>query len=250
MLLLGALALVAVAGGIAGVAVGYGRPSPAQRASTAGQESHAARQHNDRPRHPQPPAQAGYRRRPLLAVVGASVAAGVGAGHRGDAWPEDLARMLRGRVVVSADPGAGYVNPGAGHRGPFSRLAARLDLARLHPGVIIVQGGHDDIGQPLALIRERVESLVAAIRRDAPHARLAVLTVFARGNRPSAAAWSTDQTVVAAARHADPGVLVFDPLADRWHFPQIGDHLHPTPVGHRWIAGRLAAGLRERIPTL
>jgi lysophospholipase L1-like esterase len=77
--------------------------------------------------------------------------------------------MMGWRFEVSADPGAGYVNPGAGHRGPFSRLAAR---------------------------------------------------------------------------HADPNVEVFDPLAGYWHFPRIGDHLHPTDAGHRWIAERLAAGLR------
>jgi lysophospholipase L1-like esterase len=185
----------------------------------------------------------------VLAVVGASFAAGAGAGHRRDAWPEDLARIFHWQLGVSADPGAGYVNPGTGHRGPFSRLAARLNLARLDPGVVIIQGGHDDIGQPLPLIRERVESLVATIRHEAPQARLAILTVFARGNRPSSAAWSTDRTIVAAARHVDPAILVFDPLAGHWHFPRIGDHLHPTAAGHRWIAERLAVGLRGYMQT-
>jgi acyl-CoA thioesterase-1 len=248
MLVLGALVLAAVAGGIAGsIAAFGGSATPAQHPGADRQESRSIRQRNDRA--DQPPAHPARPHRPVLAVVGASFAAGVGAGNRHNAWPEDLARILHGRVAVSADPGAGYVNPGAGHRGPFSRLAARLNLARLDPGVVIIQGGHDDIGRPLTLIRERVESLVAAIRREVPHARLAVLTVFARGNRLSRAAWATDQTIVAAARHADPPVLVFDPLAGRWHFPRIGDHLHPTAAGHRWIAERLAAGLRERMPT-
>jgi len=52
------------------------------------------------------------------------------------------------------------------------------------------------------------------------------------------------QAIVAAARHADPAVIVFDPITSHWHFPRIGDQLHPTPAGHEWIAHRLARGLR------
>ena len=194
-----------------------------------------------------PPASVAGPDRPLLAVVGASFSAGVGARSRRAAWPEDLARLLRWRLAVQADPGAGYVSPGQGHRGPFSRLAARLDLAARDPRVIIIQGGHDDIGRSLALVRARVTSLVDEVHREAPGALLSVLSVFSRGHRPSDAAWATDRTIVAAARAADPGVLVFDPLAGHWHFPRIGDHLHPSPAGHAWIARRLAAGLRRRL---
>jgi acyl-CoA thioesterase I len=275
--LLGVLALFAVAGGIAGGAVAFGgSDQPDQRQGLAAQENWGVRQRGDRAGRPpgagQPLAagrssgvsrapatgqpgtgQPGTGRpgtgqpgtaRPLLAVVGASFSAGVGAGHPGDAWPEDLARIMHWRLIVSADPGAGYVNPGEGDRGPFSRLAARLNLARTHPQTVIIQGGHDDIGRPLPLIRQRVRSLIAAIRRQSPGARLVLLTVFPRGNNPPAAVWATDQAIVHAARQADPAVLIFDPLAGHWHFPRIGDHLHPTPAGHRWIAERLAAGLR------
>jgi acyl-CoA thioesterase I len=71
-----------------------------------------------------------------------------------------------------------------------------------------------------------------------------VLTVFPRG-RPDPAAIATDQAIVAAARHADPEVIVFDPIAGHWQFPRIGDHLHPTPAGHEWIARRLATAFRR-----
>jgi lysophospholipase L1-like esterase len=151
--------------------------------------------------------------------------------------------MMHWRLALQADPGAGYVNSGSRHRGPFARLAAHLHLARIDPNTIIIQGGHDDIGRPLPLIRARVESLIATVRREAPDARLAVLTVFPRG-RPTPATVATDQAIVAAARHADPAVLVFDPIASHWQFPRIGDHLHPTPAGHEWIARKLAGGLR------
>jgi lysophospholipase L1-like esterase len=244
-LVLGVLALFAVAGGAIGAsAVFGGSAQPAQRSAAVAQENRGVRQRGDRAGRP-PARESRGSARPLLAVVGASFSAGVGAGRPSDAWPEDLARIMHWRLAVSADPGAGYVNPGAGHRGPFSRLAARLHLARTDPQTIIIQGGHDDIGRPLPLIKQQVESLIAMIRRVAPRARLAFLTVFPRGGAPSGPAWATDQAIVAAARHADPAIEVFDPLAGHWHFPRIGDHLHPTPAGHRWIAERLAAGLRS-----
>jgi acyl-CoA thioesterase I len=184
-------------------------------------------------------------RRPLLAVVGASVAAGVGAGNPDGAWPRVLARTMGWRVVVAADPGAGYLSPGAGHRGPFARLAASLNLARLDPVMVIVQGGHNDIGRPPAQVSQQVRGLVAAVRREAPGAAVGVLTVFNTGDAVSPATLATDQAIVAGARQADPGVTVFDPLATHWHYPRIGDQLHPSPAGHRWIAERLAASLRR-----
>src|ERR1700761_2047895 len=96
---------------------------------------------------------------PLLAVVGASFSTGVGAGNRHHAWPEDLGRLLGWRVAVEADPGAGYVDPGGGGRGAFSRLTPARELAPPHPRAILPQGAHDDIGRPLPLIRDRVKSL-------------------------------------------------------------------------------------------
>jgi lysophospholipase L1-like esterase len=185
--------------------------------------------------------------RPLLAVIGASFSAGVGAGSPGNAWPEAAARTLGWRLAVSADSGAGYVNPGLGHRGPFARLAADLDLRRLHPSVVIVQGGHDDIGEPPSLVAERVTQLIHLVRTASPESRLDLLTVFYTGDRPSPAAVATDTAIVTAARHADPGITVFDPLTGHWRFPRIADHLHPSPAGHRWIADQLIPTLRRQV---
>ena len=75
-------------------------------------------------------------------------------------------------------PGAGYVRPGAGHGGPVAAEVARVGLRALAPSLIIVQAGHDDIGVPAALERQRVTQAIAAIRAQAPQARIALLTVF------------------------------------------------------------------------
>lgn len=181
---------------------------------------------------------------PLLAVIGASFAAGVGSDGPHEGWPYQVGRIEGWRVVVSADPGAGFVNPGIGHHGPFSRLAGRLGLARLNPSIVIVQGGYNDVGRPPAAVAAQVTALVDTIRRSAPRARLGLISVFSLRAGPTRTAVALDHTIIGAARRADPSVVVFDPLAEHWVFPRIADDLHPSPAGHVWIATRIAQGLR------
>jgi acyl-CoA thioesterase-1 len=181
---------------------------------------------------------------PILAVVGASFSAGVGAQASAKAWPADLGRMLHMRVEVSADPGAGFISPGRGHRGPFAKLTGQLKLAELRPAVVVIQGGHNDIGRPAPALSRNVRQLVNSIRCQTPGTRVAILSVFPTGNVPSHAAVLTDRVIVAAARQADPQVIVLDPITQHWHFARGRDQLHPTVAGHQWIAAKVAAALR------
>ncbi len=107
-----------------------------------------------------------------------------------------------------------------------------------------MQAGHDDIGVPPELERQRVEQAIALIRAEAPRARIALLTVFA-GRSPRAAAYRTDLTIGAAARSADRAAIIIDPLTGGWRFPHVRDGLHPTAAGSAWIAGQVAAVLRD-----
>ncbi len=181
---------------------------------------------------------------PRVAIVGASFAAGTGPGRAGESWAVLLARLLHWDAVVYGVPGAGYVHPGAGHRGPMAALLSRIGLGTLAPALVIVQAGHDDIGVPPQLERERVTQVIALIRAEAPQARIALVTVFA-GRRRIAADYQTDQVIVAAARAADPGVIIMDPLAQGWTFPRTRDGLHPTAAGDAWIARQVAAILGQ-----
>jgi lysophospholipase L1-like esterase len=179
-----------------------------------------------------------------VAIVGASFTAGVGPGNPGRSWAVVLARLLHWDAVIYGDPGAGYVRAGVGRKGPVAAEIARVDLRALAPALVIVQAGHDDIGVPLSLERRRVEQAVALIHAEAPHARIALLTVFA-GRSPSAAAYRTDHAIVTAGRAADRNVIIIDPLAAGWTFPRSRDGLHPTASGSAWIAGQVAGSLRE-----
>jgi hypothetical protein len=161
------------------------------------------------------------------------------------AWPYLMAQSIGYRVVVAGVSGAGYVNPSRQDLGPMSKLAATLPLARLQPSVIIVQAGHDDIGEPLDAISHAVTSLVMSLQNEVPTAKVVLITVFSAGP-PGPLAISTDQTIVSAARAADPAVVILDPLTGRWHFPRLADHLHPNPSGEQWLGDHIAEQLVTR----
>jgi lysophospholipase L1-like esterase len=181
---------------------------------------------------------------PTVAIVGASFTAGVGAEDPAGSWAVLLARQLHWNAFVYGVPGAGYVHPGLGRKGPVAAEIARVHLGALQPSLIIVQAGHDDMAIPPDLERLRVEQTVAMIRAQAPGAQIALVTVFA-GRKHTQALYHIDQAIVAGAEAADPEVIIMDPLAEGWQFPRARDGLHPSPVGDAWIAAMVAGILRQ-----
>ncbi len=185
------------------------------------------------------------RRLPTVVIVGASITAGVGAGQSDRSWAALLARRLGWNAVVYGDPGAGYVRPGIHRRGPVAHELSEVNLRKLNPALVIVQAGHNDMGVPAALEQQRVKQVIAQIRTEAPDAGIGLITVFVgRLHRP--AAYQTDRTIVAAAKAADPAVIIMDPLAGKWKFARIRDGLHPTAAGSQWIAGQVGQILEGR----
>lgn len=181
---------------------------------------------------------------PALAIVGASFTAGVGPGNPRESWAFLLARRLHWDAVIYGDPGAGYVRPGAGRKGPVAHEIAQVDLRALAPALVIVQAGHDDIGVPAQLEQRRVTQAIALIRAEAPRARIALLTVFP-GRSHRAAADRTDRAIVTAAQAADRQAIIMDPLIAGWTFGHVPGGLHPTAAGSAWIAAKVAGILRE-----
>jgi lysophospholipase L1-like esterase len=183
------------------------------------------------------------RQLPLAVVVGASITQGVGAMCPVDAWPYLLAGAMGWRLAVSGVSGAGYVRTvRAG--GPFLNQLRGLHVLEQGPSIVILQGGHNDVGESTAALRRRVTATVGMVRHEAPQAKLVLLTVFP-GGIPTKAQRRADNTIVSAARRADPHVLIVDPIAQHWHYPTIKDHLHPTDAGYRWIAQRMERDLRS-----
>jgi lysophospholipase L1-like esterase len=181
---------------------------------------------------------------PAVAIVGASITAGVGAEDPDGSWAVLLARRLHWNAFVYGVPGAGYVHPGLGRKGPVAAEIARVHLPALQPALVIVQAGHDDMSVPPGLERQQVEQTVAMIEAEAPQAQIALVTVFA-GRKRLPSLYRTDQAIVAGARAADPQAIIMDPLVSGWRFPHVRDGLHPTPQGDAWIAAKVAGILRQ-----
>jgi lysophospholipase L1-like esterase len=194
------------------------------------------------------------RQLPTVAIVGASYTAGVGPNNPELSWAVQLARQLHWNAVIQGVPGAGYVRHGDGGRGPMAHLLGEEGLRALHPALVIVQAGHDDVGVPLGLERSRVAAAVDQIRASAPGARIALLTAFANSPQGTPALWQTDHAIAAAGRAADPGVIIMDPLAGQWRYARAGaGGLHPNAAGDRWIAATVQGilrghGLRAAVP--
>jgi lysophospholipase L1-like esterase len=185
---------------------------------------------------------------PALAILGASYTAGVGPNQAGSSWAVLLARYLRYDAVIYGVPGAGYVRPGSGDRGPLVRMLHRIRLAGLDPSVFVIQLGHDDMGIPPAVERRAVQHAITLIRSEDPDARIALVTVFTTRDGDTVSARRTDSAIVSAARSADRNVIIMDPLTGHWNFPHAdgGTGLHPTAAGDEWIAHEVASELAVR----
>ena len=182
---------------------------------------------------------------PRVAIVGASITAGVGPGNPDSSWAVRLAHLEHWDAVIYGDPGAGYIRRGILRQGPIAAELARVGLRALRPALVIVQAGHNDIGEPLQLERQRVAAAIALIQAEAPQAQIALLTVFP-GKSHAARVYQTDQAIVTAALAADPDVIIMDPLTGRWVFQRIRDRLHPTADGDVQIELKVAQILRQR----
>jgi lysophospholipase L1-like esterase len=182
---------------------------------------------------------------PTVAIVGASYTAGTGPGKPALAWAAVLARRLRWNAVIYGVSGAGYERPGADDLGPVRRLLAAERLRGQAPPLVIIQAGHDDSGVAASVEERQVRRTLQLIRAEAPHARIALLTVFTLPKRPVPAALvRVDAEIVRAARAEDPKVIIMDPLTGDWKYAREHGGLHPSAAGDAWIARKVAAILR------
>jgi hypothetical protein len=137
---------------------------------------------------------AGTAASPVMAVIGNDFAYGLANDQR-SAFPEQLGSYIGYRVAVSADIGAGYLNHGAVDNGPYSVLLANMDLARLRPSIVLVEGGYNDAGSDPFAVAAAVVSLIQTIHQEVPAATVVVMGSFvnagltSRSSRSRAGTW-------------------------------------------------------------
>ncbi|SDR25972.1 GDSL-like Lipase/Acylhydrolase family protein [Tsukamurella pulmonis] len=181
---------------------------------------------------PKPAPRGGTRTdRRSVVVIGASVSSGKAVSAPA-AYPRQVGAMSGRNVYVSARVGAGYAD------GSMGRLTRAADLPARNPSLVVLQAGTNDVGASPTVIAGQVRQVVGTVRRQAPNAKIAVVTVFPSIHRGTAA-HATDTAIIDAARSVDPGVVVISPLDEGWTYRAASDG-HPGAAAHERLAERIA----------
>lgn len=185
-----------------------------------------------------PPATYNYLR---VSILGDSYTAGVGAGAS-PSYAEITERRLCLTPTESGGSGSGYVAPGSGNA-PFGSPDRIDKIVENQPGLIIVQGSTNDPGDGRVF-----DAAVALYRTLAERAPTAKIVVVGPTMPPSADPTRVDAIRAELQRAAsESGLSFIDPAGEQWLDPAndyVADRLHPTPVGHNKIAGRLVEALK------
>ncbi|MFJ3201002.1 SGNH/GDSL hydrolase family protein [Streptomyces sp. NPDC086989] len=174
-----------------------------------------------------------------------------------DAWNEALG-------------GTGYITAGStatlGTRAP-------IDVIPNNPDVLIISAGYNDNGGSQPSISSAAASLYSAIKAGLPSTRVYVIGCWSPSGSPAASITNTDNTLKAAAAAAQlpfispltggiydsTGTLIATHGAWITGTGRVGattgsgnadvyigtDATHPTDAGHTYLAGRVAAAIRE-----
>jgi acyl-CoA thioesterase-1 len=165
----------------------------------------------------------------VVAVIGDSYSVGRGLAHPTQAWPHELS----GRLHVLGFSGSGFSRTASPcqHVAYYQRAGAALAA---HPALVVVEGGLNDVGQPVGRVRAGFHRLMTELAGYR-------VVVVGPADAPRRAA---------GARKVD---ALLRAECDRWHtpyVPMIGrrfdylpDRLHLTPASHRAFGRDVAAAL-------
>jgi lysophospholipase L1-like esterase len=188
--------------------------------------------------------------RDRILFLGASYTWGLGAIPHTAGYAYQVGRDLGWPVLVDGASGTGFLNPGLHDQGTFADRVTRASTA-FDPGLVVLQGGRNDIGYPPARLREAVVRTVQLARDRFRHAQVALLGPIPAELPISRGTAVVDEQLRAAARAARAPYI--DPVAEGWMTPAnviayAGPvPLHPNNAGYAFIAGRLTADIRTLI---
>lgn len=188
-----------------------------------------------------------------VAVVSDSYTTGTDLGGLGaNGWPALAWRMLadQGRPVtadVAAEGRAGYGVRGD-HNSTFGDLTARA--VRPDDALVVFFGSRNDQPVDALEVAGLARNAFELARRRAPTARLLVI----------GPPWPTADVPVRITQIRDALALVamasgarfVDPLVERWFVgrPELIaiDGVHPTDIGHRYLAERISGLIAAELP--
>jgi len=172
-------------------------------------------------------------------------------------FAEMTATQMGMKPAEDAVAGTGFSNGGGSTIPGPDTFAARLArFEALKPDFAILAGGQADSAFVQPNVQRAATALIGKMRQELPMTYILVIGPFATSGQPSAQLLAT-RDVIAAAAKAN-GVSFVDPIAEQWitgvqSQPASGnaaqyisaDGANPTPEGHKYLAQRLVADLRQ-----
>lgn len=163
-------------------------------------------------------------------VIGDSYAVGAGVRPR-DSWPVGLP----GRVRVDGFSGSGFT-VGASGCGDVSYATRAGQSLRRSTDLVVVEGGLNDVDQPLGDLEEGFARLMRALD-DVP---VLVVGPPPAPERPLAGVRAVDAALARlAAAHGTPYLSLLGA-----ELTYLEDGLHPDPAGHRILGDRVTEMIR------
>jgi lysophospholipase L1-like esterase len=187
-----------------------------------------------------------------IVFVGASYTAGLGAHPHTDGYAYLVGRDLGEPVEVDAISGTGFTNSGPRHQGTFDDRIRHLPRD-WSPHLLVLQGGRNDVGWPVARLGPAVADTLTEARSRFPQAGLAVIGPIP-GTLPISPALRAVNRVLAGVCRSDH-VLFIDAIGQGWISPDNVRRFagsvpqHPNNAGYAYIASHVAAALRPLLAT-
>jgi lysophospholipase L1-like esterase len=192
---------------------------------------------------------------PRLLVFGDSLVVGVGSTTPpSTSFGFDVGEQLGWPTATNGVSGTGYVNAGpqTGLDLTYGARLQALPAVALDADVILVEGGLNDRWQRTDVLAAAAKSFLELLRTKAPAAQIVVLGATAPApDDPADVAASTEVNAVLSAVAGAEAVTFIDPVAENWFTTEnvatyiTSDRVHPTEVGHQYMAARLAEHLRQ-----
>ncbi|MGM7646572.1 SGNH/GDSL hydrolase family protein [Nocardia sp. JW2] len=199
------------------------------------------------------PSAPGVQQRLSALFVGDSFTAGAGVGGGTNSYACILARTQGWACNVDAFGATGYLNDGAKFypAPPPGRLVDRLpaDARIFTVDVVFLDAGRNDLGYEPRSVLEALTDALSEVGRLWPTAQVVVIMPAYMSATPYANYPTLRAGFADACEAADATLL--DPVAEGWYSGadtdiaamQIEDKVHPNPLGHQFLAGRVAKSL-------
>ena len=167
----------------------------------------------------------------------------------GDSFAAATAAQVGMTYRADAVAGTGYANGGGPTTpgpDPFSSRTTRFEA--FSPDVAVIAGGQSDSTWNSTTVEKDATGLLAKLKQDLSHATIVVVGPFSSSGQPAPTLLATRDAISNAAKAS--GLALIDPIAEQWvtnanAAQYVGPDGNPTAEGHKYLASRLVADLRQ-----